>query len=201
MRGQGPLPLSTPTLASHIYSAVPHRPNRTVAGRNDAAISGRLDGGRRLVGCQPGIRGRPYPIDARSQRLPRHCGVGLAADGIDCRNRSTTCARGYLPEALRAKLRQARDGLRTALAYTHDVRTSELWSWTFADGHYRLAPLARKAPTKIWSSQRSPAMEYRYPCNVTFLLAGASKSRWLMIFSKRSDKSSSYKRSTKGKAL
>ncbi|UYB52600.1 hypothetical protein OCJ37_01135 [Xanthomonas sp. AM6] len=41
-----------------------------------------------------------------------------------------------LPAATRTRLLDARRRLWTAIGAAHAVRTSELWSWTYADGHY-----------------------------------------------------------------
>ena len=49
-------------------------------------------------------------------------------------------ARSDLPQPLLARLRQARDMLRSLRSSTRSVRTSELWSWTFSNGRYRIAP-------------------------------------------------------------
>lgn len=49
-------------------------------------------------------------------------------------------ARHDLPEPLIARLRQARDRLRSVRSNTRAVRTSELWSWTFSNERYRVAP-------------------------------------------------------------
>ena len=49
-------------------------------------------------------------------------------------------ARRDLPAALRNQLRQARAKIQSARAASDAVRTSELWSWRFANGRYAVAP-------------------------------------------------------------
>jgi hypothetical protein len=68
-------------------------------------------------------------------------------------------ARRDLPEPLMARLRQARDKLRSVRSNTRAVRTSELWSWTFSNGRYRVAPFgAQRADedesnaAQLWST-------------------------------------------------
>jgi hypothetical protein len=68
-------------------------------------------------------------------------------------------ARDDLPAPLKIRLRQARNRVRAALSNSRDVRTSELWSWTFARGRYRVAPFgARSADedesnaAQLWST-------------------------------------------------
>ena len=45
-----------------------------------------------------------------------------------------------LPAPLAAKLATSQQRLWDAIAATRDVRSSELWSWSHADGRYRVAP-------------------------------------------------------------
>jgi hypothetical protein len=52
-------------------------------------------------------------------------------------------ARHDLPEATRARLRAARTALRAVIANARGVRTSELWSWSFDQGRYRIEPFGR----------------------------------------------------------
>ncbi len=68
-------------------------------------------------------------------------------------------ARGDLPLPLKARLRQARHQLRTILANTRDVRTSELWSWAVVDGRYIVAPFGAQSgdedesnAAQLWST-------------------------------------------------
>jgi hypothetical protein len=59
----------------------------------------------------------------------------LLLDGIE-----RQLARRDLPQPLIARLRQAREKLQSLRSSTRSVRTSELWSWSFSNGHYRIAP-------------------------------------------------------------
>lgn len=68
-------------------------------------------------------------------------------------------ARDDLPPPLRARLLAAEQSLWTAIDAASAVRSSELWSWTFADGHYHVAPFgASKADAdesnaaQLWST-------------------------------------------------
>jgi hypothetical protein len=68
-------------------------------------------------------------------------------------------AREDLPGQLRVRLRQARDKVQTAIAKTYDVRTSELWSWSYADGRYLVAPFGTQTgdedesnAAQLWST-------------------------------------------------
>lgn len=49
-------------------------------------------------------------------------------------------ARKDLPPALYAKIEKLRARLWSAINAAGEVRTSELWSWSYADGRYRVAP-------------------------------------------------------------
>jgi hypothetical protein len=48
-----------------------------------------------------------------------------------------------LPADIRAQLLRARETLWTAIERSREMRTSELWSWSFADGRYRVEPFGR----------------------------------------------------------
>ncbi len=68
-------------------------------------------------------------------------------------------ARDDLPEATRAHLREAQARLWQAIRAANQVRTSELWSWSYADGHYRIAPFGASAAdadesnaAQLWST-------------------------------------------------
>ncbi len=52
-------------------------------------------------------------------------------------------ARTDLPEPARARLRAARDTLWAGIERSRALRTSELWSWSFAGGDYRIEPFGR----------------------------------------------------------
>lgn len=51
--------------------------------------------------------------------------------------------RADLPEPVRARLREARDLVWSVIAKTKAARTSELWSWSYANGQYKLEPFGR----------------------------------------------------------
>lgn len=78
----------------------------------------------------------------------------LLAAGIDRQLR-----RGDLPAAVRARLEQARAGLWAAINHSAELRTSELWSWSFAEGRYRIEPFGRRGAdadesnaAQLWST-------------------------------------------------
>lgn len=56
---------------------------------------------------------------------------------------SRQLARSDLPENLRSRLREARSQLWSAISATNTLRTSELWSWSFSNGHYRAEPFGQ----------------------------------------------------------
>lgn len=51
--------------------------------------------------------------------------------------------RGDLPDATRARLRDARAAVWSVIEKTKPLRTSELWSWSYADGQYKAEPFGR----------------------------------------------------------
>jgi hypothetical protein len=64
-----------------------------------------------------------------------------------------------LPTPLRMRLRQARDSIRATQSNTRNVRTSELWSWTFSGDHYRVTPFGARGAdedesnaAQLWST-------------------------------------------------
>jgi hypothetical protein len=62
----------------------------------------------------------------------------LMVAGIDRQLR-----RRDLPSALRAELLSARKAMWTVIDRSAAMRTSELWSWSFAAGHYQVEPFGR----------------------------------------------------------
>jgi hypothetical protein len=62
----------------------------------------------------------------------------LMAAGLDRQLR-----RSDLPVSLRAQLAQARSRLWAVIQNTQALRTSELWSWSYASGQYRPEPFGR----------------------------------------------------------
>lgn len=67
--------------------------------------------------------------------------------------------RDDLPDATRAHLRDAQRTLWAAIDATRDLRTSELWSWSYADGYYRMAPFGQSSgdadesnAAQLWST-------------------------------------------------
>jgi hypothetical protein len=80
--------------------------------------------------------------------------------------------RNDLPEALRAELRAAQRSLWSAIDATRAINNSELWSWSYAAGHYRVAPFGASAAdadesnaAQLWSTVylavRPPTTEER----------------------------------------
>jgi hypothetical protein len=68
-------------------------------------------------------------------------------------------ARHDLPAPLMSLLREARDRVRATQSNTRDVRTSELWSWAFSDGRYRVVPFGAQGvdedesnAAQLWST-------------------------------------------------
>jgi hypothetical protein len=68
-------------------------------------------------------------------------------------------ARGDLPAAVREHLTEAQRALWTAIGATRTLSNSELWSWTFADRHYHVAPFGAAAAdadesnaAQLWST-------------------------------------------------
>lgn len=68
-------------------------------------------------------------------------------------------ARADLPPATRRRLAEARAGLWKAIDAAHAVRTSELWSWSFADGRYAVEPFGQRGgdqdesnAAQLWST-------------------------------------------------
>jgi hypothetical protein len=68
-------------------------------------------------------------------------------------------ARADLPAPLKSRLREARARIRATQSHTRDVRTSELWSWAFSDGRYRVAPFGAQGAdedesnaAQLWST-------------------------------------------------
>jgi hypothetical protein len=64
-----------------------------------------------------------------------------------------------LPEAVRGHVREAQRVLWSAINATRSMNTSELWSWSFAGGHYQVAPFGAAAAdadesnaAQLWST-------------------------------------------------
>ena len=67
--------------------------------------------------------------------------------------------RADLPESAKQHLRAAQQGLWKAIRATRPVQNSELWSWDFQGGHYRIAPFGASGTdadesnaAQLWSS-------------------------------------------------
>ena len=67
--------------------------------------------------------------------------------------------RDDLPPPVRARLEAARKQLWQAIEAADEVRTSELWSWRYADGRYQVAPFGADAAdedesnaAQLWST-------------------------------------------------
>ncbi|WP_230474825.1 hypothetical protein [Dyella monticola] len=68
-------------------------------------------------------------------------------------------ARSDLPPATRAHLVAAQTGLWRAICAANAVRTSELWSWSYSDGHYHIEPFGAEGAhedesnaAQLWST-------------------------------------------------
>lgn len=68
-------------------------------------------------------------------------------------------ARADLSPTLKARLRQARGAVAAAVTRVSDLRTSELWSWSFEDGRYQVAPFGARSTNEdesnaaqLWST-------------------------------------------------
>lgn len=68
-------------------------------------------------------------------------------------------ARGDLPAAVRARLREVQTRLWRAIEATRAMNNSELWSWSFIDGHYAVAPFGNSGAdvdesnaAQLWST-------------------------------------------------
>jgi hypothetical protein len=68
-------------------------------------------------------------------------------------------SRDDLPAAVRAHLREAQRVLWSAIAATRAISNSELWSWSFSDRHYHVAPFGSAAAdadesnaAQLWST-------------------------------------------------
>jgi hypothetical protein len=64
-----------------------------------------------------------------------------------------------LPSSVKQLLREAESQLWSAIRSAHSLRNSELWSWTFASGHFHIAPFGAKAAdadesnaAQLWST-------------------------------------------------
>ena len=78
----------------------------------------------------------------------------LLAAGLERQLRRTD-----LPAAVRTQLSHAREHLWTVIERSRTLRTSELWSWSYADGHYRVEPFGRSTAdadesnaAQLWST-------------------------------------------------
>lgn len=74
--------------------------------------------------------------------------------------------RSDLKPATRETLERAASGLRSALAAAHDVRGSELWSWSEANGRFRVEPFGQRQEdetesnaAQLWSTVHLAAPE------------------------------------------
>jgi hypothetical protein len=72
---------------------------------------------------------------------------------------SRQLARTDLPAHLRTQLQRAKAQLWAAIDATNELRTSELWSWSFADGRYRAEPFGQHSAhvdesnaAQLWST-------------------------------------------------
>jgi hypothetical protein len=102
----------------------------------------------------------PPPLQAQLNRNAYHGTVvwswqqALFAAGL-----ARQLSRTDLPAAVRAHLESAQKTLWTAIAATRSLSNSELWSWSFAERHYRVAPFGSAAAdadeanaAQLWST-------------------------------------------------
>jgi hypothetical protein len=102
----------------------------------------------------------PPPLQAQFSRNAYHGTVvwswqqALFAAGL-----ARQLERRDLPPAVRAHLVEAQRLLWSAIEATRSLRNSELWSWSFAGGHYRVAPFGAAAAdvdesnaAQLWST-------------------------------------------------
>ena len=68
-------------------------------------------------------------------------------------------ARGDLPASVRERLTNARSQLWSVIDATRALRTSELWSWTYANGKYSVVPFGQQGghvdesnAAQLWST-------------------------------------------------
>ena len=66
---------------------------------------------------------------------------------------------------MRARLRAARDQVWKLIERTAALRTSELWSWSYSAGQYRIEPFGRPGAdvdesnaAQLWSTVESQAL-------------------------------------------
>jgi hypothetical protein len=111
----------------------------------------------RAFDCCSRIRRRTISSDAR---FAYHGTVvwswqqALMIAGLDRQLR-----RGDLSARLRAELSLARARLWDVIDRSKSLRTSELWSWSFADGQYRIEPFGQRGAdadesnaAQLWST-------------------------------------------------
>jgi hypothetical protein len=67
--------------------------------------------------------------------------------------------RAEQPPIVKEELRAAQRQLWSAIRAAHTIRNSELWSWTFAGGHFHVAPFGANAAdadesnaAQLWST-------------------------------------------------
>jgi hypothetical protein len=95
-----------------------------------------------LVVANPALAGSE--LEGEFSRFAYHGAViwswqqALLAAGIERQLR-----RGDLPANARAQLRLARERLWRVIDSSRDLRTSELWSWSYASGQFRIEPFGR----------------------------------------------------------
>ncbi len=107
------------------------------------------------------MNSRGSPITARSSgRGSRRCWPP---------DSNVSCGAPICPQPLRAQLRAARATLWSVIDRSAALRTSELWSWSYADGQYRMEPFGRAGAdvdesnaAQLWSTVFLGTLTRRY---------------------------------------
>ena len=96
-----------------------------------------------LLVANPALASAELRREFTPLRLPRHGGLVVAAGVAGRRHRAPAAARRSARTArARSCEARARD-LWAVIDRSAALRTSELWSWSYADGHYRMEPFGR----------------------------------------------------------
>lgn len=92
-------------------------------------------------------------------------------------------ARTDLPSSLRSRLITARSQLWSAIESAGALRTSELWSWSFVDGHYRAEPFGQRGTdvdesnaAQLWSTVFLALHPPALADKAAFVLASTTRS-------------------------
>ena len=95
-----------------------------------------------MVSANPVYAG--LPVQALFGRNAYHgAGVWSWQQALMAAGLARQLERGDLPAAVRARVRDAEARLWRAIDAASAMRTSELWSWTYVDGRYRVVPFGQ----------------------------------------------------------